>query len=105
MWQGLPGGRARLCQTSDGLSHGMALSTANERLPNSTLSFGFSELRQEPGRQHLARGGLVHVRDLAFGADRDQRVERSFDQAARVLGGGPQFLVSPLPFGNVPRDR
>ncbi len=40
-------------------------------------------LARRPGDLH---GGLVHVRDFAFRADRDQRVHAGFDQASGVLG-------------------
>src|SRR5208337_1041728 len=46
-------------------------------------------------------GGLVHVGDLAVGADGDQGVEAGLEQAAVVSAGPPQRLLRALPRGDV----
>src|SRR5450756_109131 len=49
-------------------------------------------------------GGLVDVGDLAFRADRDQRVEIHLDEAAGVERGGPHLVLSALVLGDVQVD-
>src|SRR5581483_1252637 len=44
---------------------------------------------------------LVDVGDLAFGADRNEGIERGLNQAARVAGGRTQLFLGAATFGDV----